>query len=689
MSDEAKSEKMKQPGPTTSESTVKSLKLQEIHQTHEGSKNELTKTLMAMRAMLESTADAILMTDGDKVTDFNQKYIDMWKVPREILEEGVARKVRQLMGENFADPQHFLARIEEIALIGEVSFDILELKDGRMVERHSQILTIDGQRAGRVWNYRDVTERHLAEISSQQLAAIVASSDDAIIGKNLNSVITSWNAGAERIFGYTAGEMIGQSIMRLIPPDRREEELQILSRIRRGERFDHFETVRLAKDGRPLNVSITVSPIKNSAGRVIGASKVARDITERKKAEEALQKAIQEAEFARSQAEKANRMKDEFLATLSHELRTPLNAMLGWANLLRLGKVQGEDLRQGIESIERNARILAQLIEDLLDMSRITSRKIRLNVQWIELSAVLNESIEMLRTSAEAKSVRLQAVIDPLVGKISADRSRLQQIFWNLLHNAIKFTPEGGEIQLKCKGLDSDVEVSVIDNGEGIAAEFLPYVFDRFRQADASTSRQHGGLGLGLSIVKHLIELHGGSVSVQSSGIGQGAIFTVRLPHVAGYREPENDSPVLEFGSCDDKELLPEISLSNVHVLVVDDQIDSRELVKTLLEGAGAIVSTAGSAEEAFDRLLAKHPDVLVCDIGMHGKDGYALIRRIRQFEAGRERPLPAIALSAYARPEDRVKAMLSGFQNHLAKPVEPVELLATVSSLAHRLTIP
>ena len=237
-----------------------------------------------MRATLESTTDAILVTDEKvKVTDFNEKYIDMWKIPREILEGGVAREVRELASQNFADPQRFIARIEEIVATDQESFDLLELKDGRILERYSKVLTVEGQRAGRVWSFRDVTERHLAEITSRRLAAIVASSDDAIIGKDLNSIITSWNFGAERIFGYTADEMIGTSIMRLIPPDRQEEEREILSRIRRGERFDHFETIRLAKDGRQLNVSITVSPIKDSTGHVVGASKVARDITERKK----------------------------------------------------------------------------------------------------------------------------------------------------------------------------------------------------------------------------------------------------------------------------------------------------------------------------------------------------------------------------------------------------------------------
>ena len=246
MPDEAQFAKMKQPEPTIPESAVKSLKLQEIHQTHDGPK-ELANALTAMRAMLESTMDAILVTDEVKVMDFNQKYIDMWKVPREVLEEGVARKVRQLMSQNFAEPQHYLTGIEEITVAGKEGFDILELKDGRMVERHSQILTIDGQRVGRVWNYRDVTERHLNEITSHQLAAIVASSDDAIIGKDLNGIITSWNIGAQRIFGYLVDEMIGTSITRLIPSDRQEEEQEILSRIRGGEHLDHFETIRLAK----------------------------------------------------------------------------------------------------------------------------------------------------------------------------------------------------------------------------------------------------------------------------------------------------------------------------------------------------------------------------------------------------------------------------------------------------------
>ena len=659
---------------------------------------ELAQALVIMRATLDSTTDAFLVTDEEgKVADFNDKYLDIWKIPREVLERGTACDIREFVSRNFADPQRFFVRIAEIVATAQESFDLLELKDGRIIERYSKVLFVEGRSVGRVWSLRDVTQRHLSEITSRLLAAIVASSDDAIVGKDLNSIVTSWNFGAERIFGYTAEEMIGTSIMRLIPPDRQAEELEILSRIRRGERFDHFETIRLAKDGRQLSVSITVSPIKDSAGHVIGASKVARDITERKNAEAALKKAMEEADAAnrerlllldsereaRSRAERASRMKDEFLATLSHELRTPLNAVLGWAHILRIGKLRGDELMQGLDTIERNARVQAQIIEDLLDMSRIISGKVRLDVEQIDLPAVLNESIDTVRAAAEAKGIRLQAVVDPRAGPISGDADRLQQVFWNLLNNAIKFTPTGGQVQVLLERVNSRIEVSVIDTGEGIAPEFLPYVFDRFQQGDASTTRRHGGLGLGLAIVKQLVELHGGSVRVKSSGIGKGTTFTVHLPLIAVCSEPDKERR--HSLKTPRENLLPDVSLANVHVLVVDDEVDARELVKRLLEMAGATVSTAGSASQAIERIDAARPDVLVCDLGMPAQDGFSLIRQLRVLEERQESALPAVALTAYARSEDRVKALRCGFQNHLAKPVKPAELLAVVSSLAGR----
>jgi PAS domain S-box-containing protein len=670
-----------------------------ILQVRQRAEQEIRRALMVMRATLESTVDGILVTDDqDKITAFNERYIDIWKVPGEVVQGSPASHLWELASHNFVEPQRFIVRIEEITASGQESFDLLELKDGRIFERYSKVLAVEGQSGGRVWSLRDVSERHLAEITSHRLAAIVASSDDAIIGKDLNGIITSWNFGAERIFGYTPEEMIGTSILRLIPSDRQDEEEEILSHIRRGERFDHFETIRIAKDGRQLNLSITVSPIKDSAGHVVGASKVARDITERKKVEAALRKATEEAEAANrerlllldserealSQAERASRIKDEFLATLSHELRTPLNAVLGWVSLLQRGGLQAEERKTGLDTIERNARVQAQIIEDLLDLSGIISGKVRLDVQRVDLPNVLNDSIETVRPTAEAKGIRLQALVDPFAGPISGDPSRLKQVFWNLLSNAIKFTSKEGKVQVLLERVDSHLEVAVIDTGEGIAPEFLPYVFDRFQQADPSTTRRHGGLGLGLAIVKQLVELHGGNVGVKSGGIGQGATFIVQLPLRALYVEPAKGRRHPR-AAPHQSEPLPEVSLANVHVLVVDDDSDARDLTQRLLRLAGATVSMASSASEAMERILAERPDVLVCDIGMPAEDGYTFIRRLRSIEETQGSALPAVALSAYARSDDRTKAIRSGFQNHLAKPVEPAELLAVISSLANR----
>ncbi|MEO6055114.1 MAG: PAS domain S-box protein [Chthoniobacterales bacterium] len=660
---------------------------------------ELARAVAVMRATLESTPDAVVITDENrKVTDFNEKYLDVWKIPRKTLKDGAEGEARKFASLNFKDPQSFIAKAEEILDSDQDSFDLLELKDGRILERTSKVFSAEGDSKKRLWRFRDVTERHKAEITATRLAAIVASSDDAIIGKDLNSIITSWNDGAERIFGYTADEMIGTSIMRLIPEDRVNEEAEILSRIRRSERFDHFETIRISKSGEQLHLSVTVSPIKDSSGNVVGASKVARNITGRKKADAALKKAMAEIEVvnrerqelldsereARSQAERAGRIKDEFLATLSHELRTPLNAVLGWASIMRIGKLQGEELQKGLETIERNARAQAQIIEDLLDMSRIISGKVRLDVQRIDLSAVLTESIDTVRATAEAKGIRLQAIVDPFVSPMFGDPNRLQQVFWNLLNNAIKFTPKEGSIQIVLQRINSQVEIHIIDSGQGISTEFLPYVFDRFQQADASTTRQYGGLGLGLAIVKQLVELHGGVVRVKSGGSGQGATFTVQLPLLAVHAEPEKDQ---EHPRVPRRESLPlpAICLESVHVLVVDDETDARELVKRLLEMAGAKVSLAASASEGMEQIHKACPDVLVCDIGMPGEDGYSLIGKLRALKDKKKSALPAIALTAYARSEDRTKAIRSGFQNHLSKPVEPAELMAVVSSLAGR----
>jgi PAS domain S-box-containing protein len=542
----------------------------------------------------------------------------------------------------------------------------------------------------------DMTDRYRLDIASRQLAAIVESSDDAIIAKDLNSIITSWNQAAERLFGYTASEMIGTSIKRIIPPERQSEEDDILARLRRGERYDHFETVRMTKDGHRLDVSLTISPIRDATGKVIGASKIARDVTDRKRAETALREAQEIAEAAnaekgkfleseraaRAEVERASRTKDEFLATLSHELRTPLNAILGWASALRTGDFRDQELIQGLEAIERNARVQAQIIDDLLDMSRIISGKVRLEVQPIDLAGVVTAAIGTIRVSAYAKGVQLQTFIDPLNASVPGDPNRLQQVFWNLLNNAIKFTPKGGEVRVMLERVDSHVEVSVIDTGEGISPEFLPYLFDRFQQANSSLTRRHGGLGLGLSIVKHLVELHGGTVHADSAGLGKGATFVVNLP-LSVFHPPEDTGEQLHpRAKPGDLPAIPVISLSNIRVLVVDDEPDARSFLKVLLETAGAAVHLAQSADTALEFLTAHSVDIVVCDIGMPEMDGYTLIRSIRRLENPEKSEVAAIALTAYSRLQDRTQAIRAGFQNYLPKPVEPAELLTVLQSL-------
>jgi signal transduction histidine kinase/CheY-like chemotaxis protein len=386
------------------------------------------------------------------------------------------------------------------------------------------------------------------------------------------------------------------------------------------------------------------------------------------------------------QRERISRAKDEFLATLSHELRTPLNAILGWSHILASAKTDDEDLAEGLRTIERNARAQTQIIEDLLDMSRIINGKVRLDVQRLELVPILEAAVETVRPSAVLKNIRIQTVLDANAGLISGDPNRLQQVFWNLLSNAIKFTGKGGRIQVLLERVNSHLEVSISDTGEGIDPEFLPHIFDRFRQADSSSTRRHGGLGLGLSIVKQLVELHGGTIFASSAGAGQGSTFTVKLPLTVVQPQPRSESPRRHPKAPPVPQLDEEcVKLSGVKVLVVDDEPDARSLVKRLLEDCGAVVVTAGSAGEAFELLQEDPPSVLVSDIGMPGEDGFALIGKVRHLEGDRGGETPAIALTAYARTEDRIQAIRHGFQMHCTKPVEPAELVMMVAALAGR----
>ena len=830
-----------------------------------------------------------------------------------------------------------------------------------------------------------------SEIAPYWLSAIIDSADDAIITKTLDGIITSWNRGAQRIFGYTAAEVIGKPVTVLIPDDHLNEEPAIIARLRQGERIEHYETVRLRKDGTFVDISLTVSPIIGPEGRIIGASKIARDISERKRAEEVLRNREEEltdfiensavglhwvggdgiilwankaeldllgysrdeyvghhigefhidsdviddiltrlthdetlhsyearlrckdgslryvlissnvrrrngqfshtrcftrditerrqaeeelreqaeiietvnrigrtlageldlhklvqavtdaateivgahfgsffynvldeqgesymlytlsgvpteafahfpmprntdifaptfhgegtvliddvkqdprygknspyygmpeghlpvtsylavpiisrsgevlgglffghpdagvftertariveglaaqaavamdnarlyeaAQRARAEAEQAateserlyqearesSRLKDEFLAMISHELRTPLTAILGWAHLLRTGQFTGGNTAKAMETIERNARAQAQLIDDLLDVSRIITGKLRLDVRTVDPNFFIESAIESVRPAAEAKGIRVQKIMDTGVVSVSGDPVRLQQVVWNLLSNAIKFTPKGGRVQIRLERVNSHIEIAVSDDGAGIAPEFLPHVFDRFRQADQRTTRQHGGMGLGLAIVHHLVELHGGTVRAESHGLGQGSTFTVLLPVAPVYERVTVEGRVHPAA----KELLPSYvcpdRLDGLKVLIVDDEPDTLELLKVGLGQCGAEVVLARSVNDALEAIAAVVPDVLISDIGMPVEDGYDLIRRVRALPAGSGGKVPAIALTAYARTEDRLQALKAGYQMHVPKPVELAELAAVVASLVRR----
>jgi PAS domain S-box-containing protein len=783
--------------------------------------------------------------------------------------------------------------------------------------------------------------------ASAYLAAIVESSNDAIISKDLNGVVTACNAAAIKLFGYRPEELIGQSVRILIPPDRQREEDEILAKIRNGERVDHFETVRLAKDGRPIDISLTVSPVRDAAGVIIGVSKTARDITERKRtaaelaeqhkwfrvtlasigdgiiasdpdgrviymngvaesltgwttaaakgqpladvfhiinetsrqrvenpaakvirhgrilglanhtvlvsrdgterpitdsaapisddagavlgvvlvfrdftlqrhADEALaeqrewlettlrsigdaviatderghvvfmnpvaehltgwrvdqardrpcsdvfhvinentrqpvenpvsrvlkegvvvglanhtvliaaggeecpiddsgapirnrdgqivgvvlvfrdvsdrRRAEAEREaagyererlliaerMARAEAERANRLKDDFVAMVSHELRTPLNAILGWTDLMLRNPEDQALAGRALDVIARNTRLQSQLISDLLDISRIVSGKLRLEIQRVDLSAVIDDAIETVQHAADAKQIRLDRHIDPSFGPVAADPARLQQVVWNLLSNAVKFTPRQGHIQVTLRKTGSQAEIIVEDNGAGIHADFVPHVFDRFQQADASRTRRFGGLGLGLSIVKSLVEFHGGGVLAESEGEGKGAKFTITLP-LAALPDLQGALALAAPAEASTRD----VSLAGISVLLVEDESDAAEFVKRLLEKHGAQVTTAASAPEALELLATGRPDILISDIGLPEMDGYQLIERIRQKGAGKREAIPAVALTAFARSEDRTRTMRAGYQAHLAKPIESTELVATVASFA------
>jgi PAS domain S-box-containing protein len=895
------------------------------------------------RVTLHSIADAVIATDRQGRVGFLNPAAQTLTGWTQV--EAAGRRLEEIFViVNEASRAKLENPVEKVLHTGHVAglanHTVLISRDGRDIpidDSAAPIRDESGELVGVVLIFRDITERRRMELTRSHLAAIVESSDDAIIGKTLEGVITSWNKGAERIFGYTADEIIGRPIAVLIPPERHDEEQEILKRLRRGERIEHYVTKRIRKDGSPLVISLSISPIKESTGKIIGASKIARDITERQRSSEALQaserlfrlladsapvmvwlsgqdklctffnkkwldfrgrtmeqelgnnwaegvhpgdlerclntygtafddrkefemeyrlrrhdgmyrwildrgiplfspkdtftgyigscvditerkqaeEALRVAEEqlrlvtdnmaaavarcsrdmryewvspvyaqwlrreqedivgraiveiigmegyeairphveralsgakeeyvafvnfegpglrwihavyvptkdsagsvngwvavvsditdrrrleeereellkrehqARTRAEEVNQLKDEFLATVSHELRTPLSAILGWASLLRAGGLGEKQSRLAMETIERNAKTQAQLVEDLLDVSRVITGKLRLDVRPVRLPAVVESAIRSVAPAAEAKGVRIQTIIDPNADPVSGDPARLEQVLWNLLSNAIKFTPRGGRVQVRIERINSHIEIIVSDTGQGIRADFLPYVFDRFRQAEGGSRRQHSGLGLGLAIVRHLVELHGGTVRVDSPGEGQGATFTVRLPMMVVHAREDQEDRVHPRAATKTALVLDRApNLAGIKVLVVDDEPDTRRLLRIVLEQCGAEIRDAGSAEEGLRMAQEWKPSLVVSDIGMPGTDGYDFIQKFRDWEREHGTWVPAVALTAYARAEDRVRALSAGYQIHVAKPIDPVEFALVVAGQVAR----
>jgi PAS domain S-box-containing protein len=514
----------------------------------------------------------------------------------------------------------------------------------------------------------DLAALDRADDAQARLAALVAYSDDAIVAKNLDGVITDWNPAAERIFGYTAAEAIGRPITMLLPPERQHEEQHIMATLRRGERIDHFDTVRVRKDGTMVDVSVSVSPIKDRTGRVVGAAKIARDVSDRKRADAERERLLEAEQAARAQAETANRAKDDFLSMVSHELRTPLASILGWVSVLRQGKLSAERTAHALNIIESNGKVQAELIEDLLDVSRIITGRLRLAMHPIRLRPIVQAALDVIQPDAAAAGVRLAADLhaDP---SVAADATRLQQVVLNVLANAVKFTPSGGRVHLTLERLGDDARICVHDTGCGMAPELLPRVFDPFWQAEDVKTRKGRGLGLGLAIVQHLVQLHGGSVSMESPGQGLGATVTLRLPILQDVAVP-SASPEDEAST-----------LEGVRVLIVDDDRDTRQALRTMLEDRGALVTTAASAVDARARLAAGGLDVLVSDIRLPEEDGYALIRELRRTGG----TLPAVAITAHDDDDGPQQALAAGFHAYFGKPFDPDVLIGTIATLAGR----
>jgi len=708
---------------------------------------ELANSLSLLRATLESTTDGILVTDGlGNITDFNERYLKMWHLSREVVSQANHLRLVSAISPTFRDIEEHSRRLTEIySQAPPETSDWIELSDGRIFERFSTVQRVNERIVGRVWSYRDITdrrrteqalrdERHVLEIlnltgsaiaSTLDLPTLIQTVTDATStlsgaelgvcfydseGNSGNDYRLSASAGLLRESAHTFDRTFCQPLFG--SPTKGRETIRC-DDMTNDARYRDLPVPRIGDGGLPIRSYLAV-PLVLRSGEMMGglffvhsatgifderieriivgvASQAsvaidnARLFAGAQRAAIEREQLLERERFARASAERMGELKDEFLANLSHELRTPLSAIVGWSKVLRQGAKSEDDLLNGLATIERNARVQKQLIDDLLDMNRIASGKVRLDIQPIAPTSFIEAAIETVRPAAEAKDIHIEKLLDPEASPVAGDPGRLQQIVWNLLSNAIKFTPRGGKVRVILARVNSQVEIRVTDTGVGIHPEFLSHVFERFRQEEASMNRRYGGLGLGLSIVKHLVELHGGIVRAESPGEGRGATFYVELPLMSAFRSSGNNLAVSrktpELKAPD----FSNINLTGIKVLVVDDEGDARDLVQRVLSDCNAIVLTAGSAIDALMLMENEKPNVLVSDIGMPDIDGYELLRRVRILEQSRGGRIPAIALTAFARSEDRTRALRAGFLVHVSKPVEPSELVATVASVTGR----
>lgn len=644
---------------------------------------QLDHSLSILRATIETTADGILVTDqAGHVLRINERYFQMWRIHPQAVDMEQHRQLLEFCCQYLADPHQFMTRTKEIYKTWpEESYDLLVLSDGRVFERISKIQYVDEQSIGRVWSFRDISERMRAEEalreSNERLFFMADAMPQKIFTARPDGALDYFNRQWKDYTGLELEQLAGWDWTKLIHPDDLEESVkswkqslatgvpfQVECRFRRADGSYRWHLMR-AQARRDAKDRISIWVGSNT------------DIDIIKRADEEKKQLLENERIARSEAERANHIKDEFLATLSHELRTPLNAILGWSQLILQGTMKKEDIQRGLETIERNARAQNKLIQDLLEMSSIISGKVRLDIQRLDLASIAEAAVESIAPAAEAKQIRVRTIIDRSAGLVSGDSNRLQQIIWNLLSNAVKFTPKGGTIEVIVERVASHLEVTVKDSGLGIKPEFLAYVFDRFRQADSSLTRNHGGLGLGLAIVKQLVGLHGGTVWADSPGEGKGASFIINLP-LAPINDTRNRRSFAAFPHSDHRN----IGLSGLKILIIDDELDARELINEVLTQCEAEVITAGSAAEGLEILKRLRPDVMISDIGMPETDGYQLIREVRSLPASHGGTTPAIALTAFAHSADRTRAIIAGYQMHLSKPVESQELIASIVNL-------